>query len=130
MGDPNADEYLAADVAGASEGEGWRWAHRHPRFRFYLASTSNLSFVMDYTVPDRILRATGPLTLGFSINGQPLGQARVERGGEQHYRQVVPGALLRRNAVNQVAVDVDKFWTAPADGAILTFILARAGFTE
>jgi hypothetical protein len=85
---------------------------------------------MDFAIPERTLRDTGPVTLTFTINGQVLDRVRCEKAGEQHYAHEVPSGMLRANAINLVGIDPDPVWVSKADGGRLGFILSRAGFTE
>jgi hypothetical protein len=129
MADPNADAYLVKDVADHGPGT-WRWVYDHPVLRFLVPDVPRLKFAMDFAIPERTMRETGPVTLTFKINGVLLDRLRCERPGEQHYSHDVPPQLLRINAINLVAIDPDPVWVSKADGGRLGFILSRAGFTE
>ena len=129
MADPNADAYLVKGVA--TEGPGtWRWVYDHPVLRFFVPDVPRLKFAMDFAIPERTLRETGPVTLTFTINGKLLDRLRCEKAGEQHYAHDVPPGMLRAGAINLVAIDPDPVWVSKADGGRLGFILSRAGFTE
>jgi hypothetical protein len=130
MSDPFAGAYIVRDVSDTTESGGWRWTYRHPELRFFVPSVKHLYFSMDFSFPERIFRETGPVTLTFSINGRPFDRARYEKGGQQHYRKEVPPGLLEADAENTVAIEPDKVWVSKADGAVLGFILASAGFSE
>jgi hypothetical protein len=129
MSDPNADAYLVKDVAESGPGT-WRWVYDHPVLRFFVPEVGRLKFAMDFAIPERTLRETGPVTLTFRINGQVLDRLRCEKGGEQHYAHEVPPGMLHANAINLVGIDPDPVWVSNADGGRLGFILSRAGFTE
>ena len=128
MSQADADNYLVRDFAGREAGT-WRWALSHPEMRFY-APSSRVRFAMDFSLPERMFRETGPVTLTLRINGEVFDRQRYEKGGEQHYLHEVPPALVRANAINLIAIDPDPVWVSKADGGRLGFILARAGFTE
>jgi hypothetical protein len=129
MTDPNADAYLVKDVADHGPGT-WRWVFDHPVLRFFIPDLPRLKFAMDFAIPERTLRDTGPVTLTFTVNGHLLDRLRCEQPGEQHYTHDVPPAMLRANALNLVGIDPDPVWVSKADGGRLAFILSRAGFTE
>ena len=129
MSDPNAGAYLVQDVADHGA-ETWRWAFAHPVLRFWVPEFPRLRLTLDYSLPERTFRETGPVTLTIRINGQLLDRHRSDSSGEQHYAHDVPAAMIRPNAVNLVAIDPDPVWVAPSDRARLGFILSRAGFTE
>jgi len=131
MSDSTAGAYIVRDISDTTEAGGWRWTHRHPQLRFFLPKTTGLKFSMDFAIPNRVMREVGaPITLAFSINGHPFDTLKLEQGGEQHYRKEVPAALLKANLTNIVSIEPDKVWTSKEDGAVLGFILSRAGFTE
>jgi hypothetical protein len=129
MADPNAGAYLVKDVADSGPGT-WRWAYSHPVLRFFVPDVPRLKFAMDFSLPERTLRDTGPVTLTFTINGKLLDRLRCQTPGEQHYARLVPPGMLHPNAFNMVAIDPDPVWVSKADGGRLGFILSRAGFTD
>ena len=102
MADPNADAYLVKDVADKGPGT-WRWVYDHPVLRFFVPDVPRLKFAMDFAIPERTLRETGPVTLTFTVNGKLLDRLRCEKAGEQHYAHDVPPGMLRPNAINLVA---------------------------
>jgi len=129
MNDPNVDAYIVRDVSEATEGS-WRWARKRPELRFFLASIENLKFQADFAVARATLQETGPVTVSIFINGNLLDKVHCADDTEKHFLKAVPTAFLRANAINFVALEVDKVYIAKADGAVLGFILSRAGFPE
>jgi hypothetical protein len=129
LSDPGADAYLIHDFA-PSDGGASRWALDHPVLRFFVPAASRLRFTMDFALPERMFRDTGPVTLTVRINGELLDRHRCDTAGQQHYEHDVPPSLLRANAVNLVAIDPDPVWVSKTDGTRIGFILARAGFTD
>lgn len=129
LSDPNADAYLVHDFA-PSDGGASRWALDHPVLRFFVPAAPRLRFAMDFALPERTFRDTGPVTLTFRINGELLDRHRCDTAGQQHYEHDVPPPLLRPNAVNLVAIDPDPVWVSKSDGGRIGFVLARAGFTD
>jgi hypothetical protein len=130
MDDPEADAYIVKDVAGFVEGGSWRWTYRRPELRFFVRNPAGLKFSMDFVIADATFRQTGPVTLSILLNGQPLDKMRCPKPGERHFQTPVPAGLLQANVVNTVAIEPDKVWVSPQDGAVLGFILLRAGFVE
>ena len=128
MDAPNADEYLVRGFAARDAGT-WRWAYEHPVMRFFVPAAPRLRFEMDFSLPERAFRETGPVTLTVRLNGEVLDRRRCETAGQQHYSQTVPPGMVRTDGVNVVAIDPDPVWKSP-DGERLGFILSRAGFTE
>jgi hypothetical protein len=129
MSDPLASSYIVKDVSGATEGDGWRWAYRRPEFRFFVPVTEGLKFTMDFSIPERMFREIGPVTISFFLNGTLFDKVAYEKGGHLQYQKPVPAGLLR-NGENFVAVEPDKVWVSKNDGAALSFNLSRIGFTE
>ena len=129
MADPHAGAYLVQDVAAQGTGT-WRWAFAHPVLRFWVPAFPRLRFVLDYSLPERTFRETGPVTLTIRVNGELLDRHRADVPGEQHYGREVPAGLIRPAAVNLVAIDPEPVWVSPSDHARLGFILSRAGFAE
>ena len=130
MGNPNADAYIVKDVAPASEGGAWRWTYRRPELQFYIGPAQQLKFVMEFAIVDRTFAETGPVTLTVFINGRPLDRFRYDKPGSYTIDKPVPAELLKADAINRVAIEPDKVWTAREDGAALGFILTSAGFRE
>src|SRR6185503_6476323 len=62
MDDPHAAQYLVQDFQDHGPGT-WRWAYAHPVLRFFVPDVPRLNFTMDFAVPERIFRDTGPVTL-------------------------------------------------------------------
>jgi hypothetical protein len=129
MDDPHADLYLVQDLQDHGPGT-WRWAYSHPVLRFFVPDVPRLKFTMDFAIPERTFRETGPVTLTLRLNGAVFDRHVCEQAGELHYSQPVPGELLHKGAVNLVAIDPNPVWVSKADGGRLGFILSRAGFTE
>jgi hypothetical protein len=73
MGDLNATAYIVKDVADGAEAGSWRWARKRPELRFYLDNVDNLTFTVDFSIAEKLLRETGPVKIYIIINGHPLG---------------------------------------------------------
>jgi hypothetical protein len=129
MGDPNAGAYIVRDITDSVEGN-WRWVRKRPELRFFLESVDNLTFKADFTVPGVILKDIGPVNISIFVNGKLLDTVHCADDQEKHFVKPVPASMLRANALNFVALETDKVYVAKADGAILGFILLRAGFGQ
>src|SRR6266851_1801626 len=130
MGDLNATAYIVKDVAEGAEAGSWRWARKRPELRFFLDNVDNLSFKVDFSIAETLLRETGPVTISVFINGNPLDVLKYSEAGEKHFEKPVPAKSLRAKAMNIAAMEIDKVWGSKSDGAVLGFILTRAGFTQ
>ncbi len=130
MSDPNADAYIVKDVSPAAEAGTWRWTGKRPELRFYLETTEHLNFKADFSIAETTLRETGPVSVTVLINGKALDTLKYADAGEKHFDKPVPPDLLRAKSVNFAALEIDKVWVSKTDGAVLGFILTRAGFTQ
>ena len=127
-GDLGSDLFLVKDVQG-HEGSDMRWTHAEPEMRFFLGSTENRRFVMQFSVHEATFRHTGPVTMVFLINGHELGSEQYDTPGHETFEKPVPSEWLRKGAENRVLVRVLNPWTAP-DGVKLGVVLHGAGFPE
>ena len=82
MGDLNATAYIVKDVADGAEAGSWRWARKRPELRFFLDNVDNLSFKVDFSIAETLLRETGPVTIAVSINGHPLDTLKYSEAGK------------------------------------------------
>lgn len=129
MEDPNSSNYVVSGFAPSSEGP-WRWAYEHPKLRFWGPDSPKVSFMMEYSVPERSFRHTGPITLTLIVNGVKLDTIKVGKAGPATYTRELPDGMLKRNAMNEVAIEPDKTYAPPDDNAKYSFILVRAGFVD
>lgn len=128
MSDPMVDAFIVRDISKTTEGGSWRWAYRHPELRFYVRGADKLKFLTDVRVPDHTFRDTGPITLSILINGHELDKIRFEQPGDRHFEKPVPASFMQARAENFVSFETDKQWVSKEDGAVLSFVLTRAGF--
>jgi hypothetical protein len=130
MSDLAADAFVVRDISKTTEGGSWRWAYRHPELRYYVRRIESLHFVMDLGIPEHTFRETGPVTLTISINGHELDKIRFDQPGDRHFDKPVPEPFMQRGAENFVSFETDKQWVSKEDGAVLSFVLSRAGFIK
>ena len=129
MRDPNSSAYVVQGIADRTEVP-WRWVYEHPVLRFLAPEVGRLRFMLDFSLPERTFRETGPVTLTFLINGKFFDRARFEAPGQLHYSHPVAPEFLNRHGENRVAIDPEPVWVSKADGGKLGFIISRAGFAE
>jgi hypothetical protein len=130
MSDPAADAFLVRDFSKTTEAGSWRWAFRHPQMRFYLRGVEGLHFVMEARVAENTFQETGPVTLTIQINGHDFDKVLFDKPGDRHFDKPVPAALLQPHSENFVSFETDKQWVSKTDGAVLSFVLTRAGFIK
>ena len=126
LGTPESILNIVKDVDCCERGHS-PWAYQNPILRFQVPELQ-CAFVMDFIVPDVILRQAGPLQVTFSIGSEKPDSIVVHKGGEQHYespalRHLVPGqiVLARIYIANPFIA---------TDGAKLSFIMVRAGLNS
>jgi len=85
---------------------------------------------MDFSIAESTLKDTGPVTISILVNDNPLDTLHYDTPGQRHFQKPVPESFLRAKTVNHVTMEIDKPWVSKDDGAVLGYILTRAGFTE
>ena len=130
MNELTADAYIVSDISHTTEGGLWRWAYRHPRMRFFIRGIDKLRFVMDMGIPETTFKDTGPVVLTILMNDRELGKIRFDKPGDQHIDMPVPAAMLHAGSENFVSFETDKQWVSKEDGAVLNFVITRAGFVK
>jgi hypothetical protein len=128
MSDANAGAYFVRDIGAGLEGGRWRWTNQRPELKFFLQSINGLKLVWDFSVAEATFKETGPVTVSFYVNGQPVGRVPCPKPGDYKFEQPVRTALLRANQYNTIAAEADKLWVSPTDGVKLGFTMTRAGF--
>ena len=129
MIEPETDAYIVQDIPRNEKGP-WRWARKRPTVRIYLTSTADLKLFVEYSVAEATFVQTGPVAFQFFANDQLVGQAKHDKPGTYTFEKPVPAQMLKPNAENDFAVEVDKPFIAEADGAKLGFILTSIGYTR
>ena len=128
MGDPDANDYIVRDI-GLMPGV-WRWAFLHPELRFRVPNAESLRFVAEINIPEVTFKVTGRVVVTYSVGGRRLGFVRCDHPGTYTIDQAVQPAWLPPGDYIHVIFEADRHWVSPEDGAQLSFLLLRAGFTE
>lgn len=132
MSEAETDAYIVQDIPKGANGP-WRWAGKKPTVRIFLANTAaadpNTVVLVEYSVADATFKDTGPVAFQFFLNGQKIGEERQSKPGAFSFSKTAPPGLLKPGE-NEIAVEVDKPWKSPADGAELGFILTSIGFVQ
>ena len=129
MNDPDAPAHLVRDVHSELQGGLWRWTGQRPLIRFILPrGAKRLKFIMDFAIPDDVMKQTGPLTVTYFINTHQIDQITYSKPGDQHFEKAVePGWLADLD--NVASAELSKVFVGE-DGARLGLALVRAGFRE
>jgi hypothetical protein len=128
MGDPFADEYIVSDISPARDE--WRWAFRKPTLKFHVKDARNLSFVIEFFIPEVTFRETGPVTVSCYLGERFLEKLRCEAPGKHRLQAAVPEGWVRPGEAVTVTAEADRRWVSKEDGAQLSFLLGSAGFIQ
>lgn len=132
MSEAETDAYIVQDIPKGANGP-WRWAGKKPTVRIFLTNTAandpNTIVLVEYSVADATFKDTGPVGFQFFLNGQKLGEERQTKPGDFTFTKTIPAGVLKAGE-NDIAVEVDKVWKSPTDGAELGFILTAIGFVQ
>ena len=129
MNDPDAPAHLVRDVSAELQSGLWRWTGQRPLIRFVLPKqTGKLKFIMDFSIPETVLKQTGPLTVTYFINRQQVDKITYSTAGEQHFEKAVAPEWLAEQD-NVASAELSKVFVGD-DGARLGLALVRAGFRE
>ena len=127
MADPRAEAFLVSGV-GALEGRQWRWTTDDAHLRFHVLQAKGMDALLEFSITDITFAQTGPLRLEVLVNRQPLGKQVFPSPGEKMLRLPVPASMLKQDADNDLELQVENPWIAPADHAKLGVLLRAAGF--
>ena len=127
MNQPDAEKYFVSGIY-TLEANAWRWAGRRAELRLHLNRTDNLKYVMKFAVPQAVIARNGPVWLEIFLNSQKWERLRYEKDGVYEFEKPAPAQMLKPQADNIVAIEIDKPLPAGSRGPELGFILVHAGF--
>ena len=130
MGDTNATAHFVKDISLGLEGGSWRWTGQRPTLRVLLVTTKNLKFMTDFTLWEGAMTQTGPVTMSFYVGDHLLDRVRYETPGYKHFEKPVPAEWLQTATDTEIAMEIDKVYVSPNDGAKFGFILSQIGFVN
>ncbi len=128
MSDVDASRHFVRDIDATLQSGAWRWTGKRPELKLFLESTENIRVLVEYAVAGDTFRETGPVNVTLYVNGKRVAGRRCEADGRYQFQEMVAPGLLRAKAENTIALEVDKIWTSPVDGAKMGLILLSAGF--
>ena len=131
MSDPLIRQNAVQDVLVGDAGSLWFWTNQHPRFQLpWEESDTGWEFATSFTVPDVVLKQTGPVTVVFLLNDQKLGSERYSKDGNYEFRATVKPEWIRGRDKQVFGLDIDPVYIAPGDGAKLGVLLQSIGFRK
>ncbi len=128
MDDPQADAYIVRDIA--PDRGVFRWTYLNPELRLRVEDNRNLTFAMEFAIPEVTFKVTGPVTVSCEVNGHPLGSMRCERPARYRLAKPVPPEWVEPKATTHVTFHAEPRWVSPDDGQQLSFLLFNAGFSQ
>ncbi len=129
MSDGDWSAHLVQDIQPGDPAP-WKWTGRKPTVKVVVRTNQGLRYSIDFSIAEATLKDTGPVTLTFLVNGHALDSILYKTAGDYHYEKAVPAEWVEPMKDTLLAVEIDKVWVAPADGAKLGFILTRIGLTQ
>jgi hypothetical protein len=129
MNDASAPQHIVKDVSPSLESGSWRWAAKRPELRFVVSKVNDAKLLMDFAIAKLTFDQTGPVSISFLVNDRLLEKVRYETPGSRSFEKPVPAGWLYTDRMNTIAAEIDKVYVSK-DGAVLGFILSRAGFVE
>lgn len=109
---------------------GWSWTNKRPTVKVKTNGTENVHYMIDFSIADVTLKATGPVTVTFLVNDHLLGTQLYDKSGQRHWEKAIPSAWLQPNSETLIGAEVDKVWVSPNDGVELGMILSSIGLVE
>lgn len=128
MGDPDADLRIVRDINPKTD-QPWRWTGQRPAVKIRVRANRDLKYTIDFTLPDVTFKATGPVTMTFTVNDHVLERVRYTVPGYHQFEKAVPAEWLPLDEVATVGAEIDKLWTSE-DGKPFGFILSRIGLKQ
>jgi hypothetical protein len=128
ISDRDSGPYYVADIL-ATPGDPWSWTGKRPMVKVQPPRATHIRYVMDLAVAGATFDTTGPVTITFLVNGQPLESVRYTKSGEYHFEKEVPLAWVIESKTVEVGAEIDKMWVSPDGKGKLGFILTRVGLT-
>jgi hypothetical protein len=108
---------------------GWSWTNPRAILQFPLNQAEGWDFTARITSIADVLAKSGPQTVTFSINGQIVKTARLDRAGTVEIEFPVSAGLLTQPAKTDVVMATQPC-LAQASGPPLCVLLQRIGFTR
>ncbi len=127
MNQINAERHFVSGVYQL-EDNAWRWCGGKAALRVRLGTVDNLKFVLRHAVPVQVIGRAKTVRMRILINGKPWEEMVYEKDGIYEIEKPAPVKLLRPNAENIIAIEVDKPLPAQGDRPEMGFILVHVGF--
>jgi hypothetical protein len=130
MTDVDAPERFVADIFDPLAAN-WRWSGKRPMLRLDVPAQEGfgaaaLKYHIEFVIPQETLRASGPVTLAFLVNGHVLERRRYDAAGSYEFEKAVPPDWISGSRDVRVGAEIDKVYSS--NGRTYGFLLIAMGF--
>ena len=123
MSDDDAQTHFVQDITSLATSS-WRWTGKKPTVRVKARTGADLRYTIDFVLPEKHFRETGPVNIAFLVNDRVLDRAHYGTAGNQHFEKAIPEGWVIAGQDITVGAEVDKV------SADLGIVLARIGITQ
>ncbi|MDX2152423.1 MAG: hypothetical protein SFV54_16915 [Bryobacteraceae bacterium] len=127
--EPGAEVHFLRDVSQHVEAGRFRWTQQKPTFQFQLKDRLHRKLRLEFHLHSDVLKATGPLSIKYLVNGRPLESVAYNKDGAHVYEKAVPLNWITTDSPTIVTAELSGTLKTP-DGNSLGLILTAAGFVE
>ncbi|MBL0155692.1 MAG: hypothetical protein IPP47_01075 [Bryobacterales bacterium] len=130
MTETRADQFIVTGIplglgAGAN-----RWTNEGPAVHCALPTPGPWLIAMDFILADVTFRATGPITITFTVDGHELKRLRLDKPGPYQFRAPLPPELATPGKDRVLQASIDKPYIAAGDGNKLGVLVSAMGFVQ
>jgi len=130
LADPDADAFIAQDIARGNVGGQFRWTGARPGIKLWLDERSDREFYLFFGIIPSTFKDTGTVTIGILINGTKLAAPKFAAPGDYEFSQSVPKEILGDTSPTIVELEISPVYTAPPYGEKLGICLQTIGFRK
>ena len=127
MDDADAPEHFVRDI-DANLNATWRWSAKNPAIRIRPHTAEHLKYVVELAVPEATFRATGAVTIAFSLNGKLLDRVKYDKPGTHTFEKPVEPGWLKADEDATLSAEIDK--TYLDNGTPRGFIIVSMGLAN
>jgi hypothetical protein len=124
----DAYKYFVGEIIMCPPGSAFCWTQDSPELKFWLSSSRDRIFAVQFKLSSDTLKQTGPVVIDYFINDHFLERVRYAEEGDHTYRYAVPSRWLRTDDYTMVKMQIRNPYVSPLDGAKLGVLLVSAGF--
>lgn len=130
MTETRADQFIVTGIPLGLGAGAHRWTNESPAVHCTIPSPGPWNIAMDFILAGVTLRATGPITITFTVDGHELKRLRLDKSGPYQFRASLPPELATPGQDRVFQASIDKPYIAPADGTKLGVLVSAMGFVQ